>query len=838
VADLLEELREALVGRYQLERELGRGGMATVYLAHDVKHDRKVALKVLHPELAATLGPERFQREIRTTARLQHAHILPVLDSGEAAAQLWYTMPFVRGESLRDRLRRESQLPIDVAIDLTRQVALALDYAHREGVVHRDLKPENILLSDNQALVADFGVAKALSASGEGQLTATGFAVGTPQYMAPEQASGAAVDPRTDVYALGCVLYELLAGEPPYSGPTPHAIMAKRVLEPVPHLRSLRDTVPEAVERTVTKALAKTPADRFQSAAEFAQSLARAAGGELPVMSVSPAPARLNSKSRRTVAVIAAGMTLALFLALFDWLSRPRAPASPDADPLAAEHEKTRIAVLYFADDSPKHALAYLTVGLTEGLIRTLGNVNGLSVVSQGGVAQYRAGNVARDSIARALKVGTLVVGSVEPEQDSIRVSVRVLDDAGIELDRTTFKKPRKALVALANSLSEEAALLIRKRIGKAVQVSRTRASTKNSDAWEKYQRGVLAREQADSLFQAGDSAKSIRAYLKADSFAVMAENLDPRWPDPSVLRAVVSYKRARHAATPTVSDHMIQSGLQHAERALAKDPNNADAMEFRGTLKYWRWLFVPEADPARRDRLLASAQSDLEEATRLNPAQASAYASLAHLYNNAPGKTMVDVTYAARKALEMDTYLSNADVIITRLAYAAYDDGEFAEANKWCREGQRRFPGDTRFIECALRMMLTNFVIPKPEWAWTLADSLVLLAGDSSARRYARLNGRVLVAGVLGRAGLTDSARSLLYNTKDDLTIDPTADLALWAAFVWTLIGDNTAALKQLKAYLDVNPGHRATFRNPNWWFQRLSEDPRYQELVRAPDT
>ena len=212
LTDLSERLQGGLADRYRLERELGRGGMATVFLAHDLRHDRPVALKVLHPELAATLGPERFQREIRTTARLQHPHILPVLDSGETAGQLWYTMPFVRGESLRDRLQREAQLPVDLTVDLACQVALALDYAHREGVVHRDLKPENILLSDGQALVADFGIAKALSAAGEAQLTETGLAVGTPAYMSPEQAGGGHIDGRSDVYALGCVVYEMLAG--------------------------------------------------------------------------------------------------------------------------------------------------------------------------------------------------------------------------------------------------------------------------------------------------------------------------------------------------------------------------------------------------------------------------------------------------------------------------------------------------------------------------------------------------------------------------------------------------------------------------------------------------
>ena len=216
---------EALRARYRIERELGRGGMATVYLAHDLQHDRPVALKVLHPELAATLGPDRFQREIKLAARLQHPHILTVHDSGEAAGRLWFTMPCVEGESLRNRLAREGQVPVEDALQIAREMADALDYAHRHGVVHRDIKPENILLAEGHALLADFGISRPLGTAGE-RLTETGIVVGTPAYMSPEQATGEAVDGRTDIYSLGVVLFEMLAGEPPFTGPTPQAIIA------------------------------------------------------------------------------------------------------------------------------------------------------------------------------------------------------------------------------------------------------------------------------------------------------------------------------------------------------------------------------------------------------------------------------------------------------------------------------------------------------------------------------------------------------------------------------------------------------------------------------------
>ena len=244
MADLREQLERGLADHYRIERELGRGGMAVVYLAQDLRHDRPVALKALLPELAATLGPERFQREIRLAARLQHSHILTVHDSGEAGGRLWFTMPFVEGESLRDRLRRERQLPVDDALRIAREAAAALDYAHRHGVVHRDIKPENILLTaDGDTLVADFGIARALG--GEDGLTQTGMAIGTPAYMSPEQASGEkAIDARTDVYSLGAVLYEMLAGEPPYTGPTAQAIIMRRFAEPVPSVRRLRPNVP------------------------------------------------------------------------------------------------------------------------------------------------------------------------------------------------------------------------------------------------------------------------------------------------------------------------------------------------------------------------------------------------------------------------------------------------------------------------------------------------------------------------------------------------------------------------------------------------------------------
>jgi Tol biopolymer transport system component/tRNA A-37 threonylcarbamoyl transferase component Bud32 len=272
--DSAARLQTALADRYHIERELGRGGMATVYLAQDLHQDRLVALKIIHPELAATLGPDRFLREIKLTAKLRHPHILPLFDSGEAAGQLWYTMPYVEGESLRQRLVRGKRLPVEEALRLAGDVLAALAYAHEHGIVHRDIKPENILLEGDEAVLADFGIAQAVSAAGSERLTKTGVAVGTLAYMSPEQASGQKeIDGRSDLYSLGCVLYESICGEPPFTGPTPQAIITKHLTMPPPMITTADGTVPTTVAQALDKALAKTPDERFDNAAAFAKAL-------------------------------------------------------------------------------------------------------------------------------------------------------------------------------------------------------------------------------------------------------------------------------------------------------------------------------------------------------------------------------------------------------------------------------------------------------------------------------------------------------------------------------------------------------------------------------------
>ncbi len=326
-----DRLTAALVGRYRIERELGAGGMATVYLAHDVKHARDVAIKVLHPDLGAALGGERFLSEIRTTARLQHPHILALLDSGEADGLLYYVMPYVSGESLRDRLTRERQLPIDEALLIAREVADALGAAHTLGVIHRDIKPDNILLQGGHAVVADFGIALAVQEAGGPRLTQTGLSLGTPAYMSPEQAMGEPrLDARTDVYALGAVMYEMLTGEPPFSGATAQAVVAKVLTERPSPPRAVRDTIPPALEQAVLTALAKLPADRWPSAAKFADALTNAVSEARPPYGAAEVPQPRAARPRTSVATALAVVVGAVALLAAGW-GLGRTGRAPDA---------------------------------------------------------------------------------------------------------------------------------------------------------------------------------------------------------------------------------------------------------------------------------------------------------------------------------------------------------------------------------------------------------------------------------------------------------------------------------------------------------------------------
>jgi serine/threonine-protein kinase len=419
-------LGDALRDAYALEREIGRGGMAMVYLAEDLRHHRKVAVKVLRPELGAALGPERFLREVEVAAHLQHPHILPLFDSGRIGeTTFYYVMPYVAGESLRQRLAREGTLPIEEALRLAYEVADALHYAHEHGIVHRDIKPENILLVADHAVVADFGIALAIGRAGGDELTGTGIALGTPQYMSPEQASASAdLDGRTDVYALGCVLYEMLTGAPPFTGPSAQAVLARHAVDPVQRIRTVRDTVPEAVERVVLRALAKVPADRHATAREFARALDAASRTE----EVAALPPPRRRASPRVIG-LAAG---AVVVAGLGWWAATRPAAAGDAADAAAADSgpaASSVAVLSFANLSPDTADEYLAQGIGEEIAARLGDFPGVRVAGRNTVGRLERADTA-DLLqqARRLGIGHLVEGSVRRSGPRVRVSVRLVN--------------------------------------------------------------------------------------------------------------------------------------------------------------------------------------------------------------------------------------------------------------------------------------------------------------------------------------------------------------------------------------------------------------------------
>ena len=543
--DVLDRLKQALQDRYTIERELGRGGMAVVYLAEDVKHHRKVAVKVLRPELAATLGAERFVREIEIAAKLSHPHILPLHDSGEADGILYYVMPYIEGETLRDRIIREGQLPIDDALQITRDVAAALSYAHSQGLIHRDIKPENVLLSAGEAVVADLGIARAVSEAGAERLTETGLAVGTPAYMSPEQASGELkLDGRSDIYALGCVLYEMLSGEAPYTAPTPQALMAKKLSEPTPRISVVREAVPAVVEAALTKALAKTPADRFVTAQQFAEALT--------------------------------------------------------AEVVRPDDEVKSIVVLPFENLSPDPDQEYFSDGLTEELMADLSKVRALRVISRTSAMLLKGLQKDVPTIARDLNVRYVLEGSVRRAGNSLRITAQLIEaatDAHLWAEKYTGtlddvfdlqeKLSRSIVEALKVTLApdedrhlasrdipdaEAYALYVRAR---QEFLKMTAASL---DLAEQLVERALARTGPNALLLATSAeigfgrhdmgySSTAETLERADALAARALELAPDLAEAHVATGLIAQRRFD-----------IPASVRHFRRAVELDPGNAMA--------------------------------------------------------------------------------------------------------------------------------------------------------------------------------------------------------------------------------------------------------------------
>ena len=443
----LERLRAALSQTYTIDRELGRGGMATVYLAQDVKHERLVALKVLHPELAASLGPDRFLREIKTAARLNHPHILPLHDSGEIEGFLYYVMPYVEGESLRERLDREEFLPVEEVVGLTKGIASALDYAHRNNIVHRDIKPENLMLYEGEAMVMDFGIAKAVEAAGSETITQTGMMVGTPAYVSPEQAAGETnLDGRSDQYSLACVLYEMLSGVRPFSGATPQATLAKRFTETVKPLREVRSSIPENVERAMTKAMSTEADGRFRTVGLFAQALASTSLTTPSDTQTMPQPVVSSAKS---------------------------------------------IAVLPFTNMSADAENEYFTDGMAEEIINALSKIQSLRVASRTASFAFKGKSEDIAEIGRKLKVSTFLEGSVRKMGNRLRITAQLVNVAdGYHLWSERYDREMEDIFAIQDEISQAIVVALRVILSEGEKKQIEKARAVNVQAYDYYLRG------------------------------------------------------------------------------------------------------------------------------------------------------------------------------------------------------------------------------------------------------------------------------------------------------------------------------------------------------------
>ena len=644
MADAVARLRAALEDRYRIERELGRGGMATVYLAGDVKHRRTVAIKVLRPELAAQLGPDRFLREVEIAASLNHPHILALYDSGDADGFLFYVMPYVQGESLRHKLEREKQLPVEEAIGITRQVASALGHAHTHNVIHRDIKPENILLHEGEAMVTDFGIALAVSAAANERLTGTGIAVGTPAYMSPEQAtSERGLDARSDVYSLACVLYEMLAGEPPYTGPTAQALITKRLVDPVPAVRRLRAAVPLGVEHALTRALAKVPADRWASALDFAAALTAPASPRPPSVAVLP------------------------FLNL-------------SADP---ENE-------YFAD------------GITEDVIAQLSKIRALKVISRTSVMAFKQRDRSLKEIGARLEAATLLEGSVRRVGDRVRIVAQLID---AETDRhlwsETYDRQLTDVFAIQADVALHIAAALRAELSPDEKSRLRKEPTGDLVAYQLYLQGRYCHLR----YTEEGSRKGIEYFEQAiaqdPDYALAYTALAMAYTELGETGAQMpgeAFARAREASAKALA---LDSGLGEAhcmlafikavcdfdwvgaeegfKRALALTPNSADTYDL-----YGRMCLALE----RNDEALAMEY----RAQALDPLAHRADVARALLRAGRYDEALL----AATRAIELDPHYARAHAT---LAWAYLLKGSFDRGLAELATAVSLSPGDTLWL-------------------------------------------------------------------------------------------------------------------------------------------
>ncbi|MEO6529043.1 MAG: protein kinase [Gemmatimonadaceae bacterium] len=694
----LQRLADALADRYRIERELGAGGMATVYLAEDLKHQRKVAVKVLNPELAAVLGAERFLSEIRVTANLQHPNLLPLFDSGVADGQLYYVMPYLEGETLRARLEKERQLPVDETLRLVSLMAGALDFAHARGVIHRDLKPENILLQAGQPVIADFGIALAVAEAGGDRVTQTGISLGTPHYMSPEQAAGdRAVDARSDQYALAAIAYELLTGEPPHTGATAQVIIARLMTDTPRSITSARPAVSKAIDADVQRALSKAAADRFPSCGDFARALV-APGATGPTGRRSWVPAAIGA--------LAVGLLLALGVA---W--QRRAPS--------AGANLSSIAVLPFADRSAGGADAHLGDGIAETLISALAKVPGLEVTARTSAFSFRGkeGDVAE--IGRKLGVATVLEGSVQRAGDRIRVTSELVNvSTGRTLWSETFDRAAGDIFAVQDDVAREVITALKGRLLAERTSVHTGTATRDPEAYDLYLQGRFFWNRRN----AADLTRSIALFESAiardSTFALAWIGLADAWVTSAYWsgNAATALPHARAAAergvalNPQLGEGLATLGYllmvqdwnwsasdSLSRRALAKSPRYATGLKWRADL-----LNVV----GRRDESL----SLLERARDIDPLSPIIHYNIGYAHETSGRGD--EALAAFEKALELDPALPAA------LEWAAREYLERGDTAKFF-DARSRLDAVSKIAGARVDVLRRAFVTAGREGVW-----------------------------------------------------------------------------------------------------------------------
>ena len=806
-----EPLRVVAAGiadRYEIERELGSGGMAVVYLARDLRHDRHVAIKVLRPDISASVSAERFLREVRVVAQLTHAHIVGLIDSGRVASEtadgelLYYVMPFVHGESLRDRLRREGQLPVADALRIASEVADALAFAHAHGVVHRDIKPENILLSgvgqpgasSAHAQVADFGIARSLDDS-NAALTATGVSIGTPAYMSPEQASGdRVINERSDIYSLGCVLYEMLVGEPPFTGPNASVIVARHLSAPMPDIRMVRPGVPEGVEALVRSALEKVPADRVGDAATLKARLddARERSSYERRRTATPGP---RSGRHGWVFALAAALVVTT---LGGYLMASRARRAPNDESLApvgdaTQLDRSRIAVMPFKLNGDT-TRAYIADASTDELISALSRVGGLRVVARSSVQSALAGGRSPVETARGLSVGSLIEGTISEHDTSITYDVTVIDvNTGEQAWSNRYERRASDMAGIQDSVARAVAarLLSAESLGSPDVATRV-----TGPAHDAYLHGLYFARRA--LQRATDRPledSAVRYFERALA-------IDPGY---AVAHASIAEMYTRRFFNYDPNPKWEQRAFSEIEKALAIDPNLPEAYQAKGNLTWTRANAFPHEAAAKLHRRAAT----------LKPSFVEPHQSLGSLYMHVGLLDSALAEYTT--ALDLDP---TAVFVPPRIARVHWYQGQYDLA---LRELEAIDKPLVSFA--AERALILNYLGRSSE-ALSYLDGLRSLPEES----YDIAAARAVIHASRGQRALALSAIARALRGGEKASHFHHAEYSIAQAYA--LLGDKDRALEFLrKTAEDGMPCYPLFERDPH--LRSLSSDPRFKQFM-----